>query len=367
MDKQEFYHIGGALGDADQAGQALERGGGQVLTHEARPEVLHEVTVDEDQLLQAGAAGGHQLERGHVQLVHMLEVEQLQLGPLVRHQPVHLVAVEVAGQQLQLPQLLQFGQWTQQVAEILVDVEVDVLDLRTEGDGEVELVEGHVPGVEMSDEQGGRLAPALGDVLHNLAEHVAPPDVGELVQPLQQLRVARHRLRGLEQVEGLQRRAEQQPGGAGLGDGARAADVEVPQLGTVLPDQRERLVLAVAPQREAGQLHQPLQGFEAVVSDGLAIARAETQDLEAGHLVQVAVDAVLEDLGHGGEVHDPDPGVDEQVDEPDEDMDPVHALGRGVGPPHRRLGHVHGLGEPGHQALHQALVAVPGYRCSGAE
>ena len=25
MNKQEFYHIGGALGDADQAGQALER------------------------------------------------------------------------------------------------------------------------------------------------------------------------------------------------------------------------------------------------------------------------------------------------------------------------------------------------------
>ena len=89
------------------------------------------------------------------------------------------------------------------MTKILVHIEIDVLNEGAEFDSYVQLVESHVPGVEMSDLQGGWLGPGLVDELHHLSEHVTPANVGEAGQALHQLGVPGHSLRGLEEDDGL--------------------------------------------------------------------------------------------------------------------------------------------------------------------
>ena len=84
------------------------------------------------------------------------------------------------------------GERTEEVSEVLVNIEVDMLDLRTEGDCELELVVGHVPGVEVSEPQVRRFAPEPLYVLHHLTKHVTAAHAGQSGQPLHQLSVARH-------------------------------------------------------------------------------------------------------------------------------------------------------------------------------
>ena len=87
--------------------------------------VLDKVTTEEDQLLKGRATKGDQAESGHVKLVHVLQMEKGEPVPLLPHQPVHPVAVEVAREQLQLLQVVEAVQGGEKVAKVLIYVEVD--------------------------------------------------------------------------------------------------------------------------------------------------------------------------------------------------------------------------------------------------
>ncbi len=61
-----------------------------------RAKVFYKVTAEEGEPGEGWAGGGDEGEGGHVQLVHVLQVEEDQPAPALVHQTVHAVAVEVA-------------------------------------------------------------------------------------------------------------------------------------------------------------------------------------------------------------------------------------------------------------------------------
>ena len=95
------------------------------------------------------------------------------------------------------------------MTKVLVYIKIDMFDERTECYGEVKLVEGHVPGVEVSNLKEGGPCPGLVYELHHLPEQIAPADVGEAGEALQQLGVPGHGLRCLEEDDCLQTPAEE--------------------------------------------------------------------------------------------------------------------------------------------------------------
>ena len=63
------------------------------------------------------------------------------------------------------------------MSQIFVNIEVNMFNQRTEGHGEMELVESHVPGVQMFDLKCWGMTPLLGNELHHLTKLVTPPNV----------------------------------------------------------------------------------------------------------------------------------------------------------------------------------------------
>ena len=62
--------------------------------------------------------------------------------------------------------------------QIFVNIEVNMFNQRTEGHGEVKLMESHVPGVEVFDLECRGMTPLFGNELHHLTKLVTPTNVG---------------------------------------------------------------------------------------------------------------------------------------------------------------------------------------------
>ena len=90
-------------------------------------------------------------------------------------QIVDSIGVKVAGQKLELLQVLQLLERFQEVPHVLVNVQVDMPELGTHFDEKLQLVEAHVPGVEALYGEGDWIGAVEADVLKYLAEQVTPP------------------------------------------------------------------------------------------------------------------------------------------------------------------------------------------------
>ena len=108
--------------------------------------VFNKVAAEEYKLLESRAAEGDQAEGRHVELVDVLEVEEGEPVALLPHQPVNPVAVEVAGEQLQLLQVGEAVKGGEEVTEILVHIQVDLPCAWAHPHKQLQLLITHVPG-----------------------------------------------------------------------------------------------------------------------------------------------------------------------------------------------------------------------------
>ena len=141
--QKELNDIWSRLGDADKVSQLAEWRLRKTFRRGAK--VFHKIAAEEYQLLKGRATEGNQAESRHVELVHVLKVEEGEPVALLPHQPVHPIAVEVAGKQLQLLQVGKAVERGDEVAEVLVHIEVDLTCVWAHPHKQLQLFITHVP------------------------------------------------------------------------------------------------------------------------------------------------------------------------------------------------------------------------------
>ena len=78
--------------------------------------------------------------------------------------------------------------------------------------------------------------------------------------------------------------------------GAGAADVKIPQLRTILTDNRQGVVLTITFDGQFCHVDKLLERLETILSDSLPVTRSKIENLQPYHLVKLAINTILDDF-----------------------------------------------------------------------